>query len=292
MNLNEVINIIRDENNSRELYFCEKNKDGYNSVCPEVSEDIFDMLIQFSVDTIEKRMEEELIEYNPTGYREGTIEFCTIDYVGNLDEVINCLDAGNVEIIQDAIENFSFYCINISNREKDVKLFRRLTKFKKLSTKGMLGIFQGNQLNRIDNKILGVDGDIDLVLYNDEILVLNHISLERIFRIEQQYEIKSKETIDCLRNTGKIKNFDSFEEDCMNDLNIRRILTKMQNENNNIEECFDNFENILTTIDMFELPIHIDEEENSIIYENKSQIKDILRLARDSYYKSIIQENK
>ena len=76
----------------------------------------------------------------------------------------------------------------------------------------------------------------------------------------------------------------------MNDLNIRRILTKMQNENNNIEECFDNFENILTTIDMFELPIHIDEEENSIIYENKSQIKDILRLARDSYYKSIIQE--
>ena len=74
-----------------------------------------------------------------------------------------------------------------------------------------------------------------------------------------------------LRKTGRIMNFDEFEEDCMNDMNIRKILTKMQNENNNLEKCFDNFDNIIKTIDIFELPININEEEKNIIYENKSQ---------------------
>ena len=290
MNLNEVVNVLRNKHNGRELYFCQKDKESYISVCPEVSEDIFDTLIQIAIEAIYTRSQEELIEYNPTGYREGTLEVCDTNYVGNFEEVINSFDSGNINIIEEDIEKFSFYCINIGSGKENVKLFRRLKKFKKLSTKGIIGIFQGNQLNRIDDKILGVDGDIDLIIYKNEILVLSHIALERIFRIEEQYERKSKETMDFLRSTGRIMNFDAFEEDCMNDLNIRKILTKMQNENNNLEECFNNFGNIITTIEMFELPINVDEKAKNIIYENKSQIKDILRLARDSYYKSIIQE--
>ena len=41
MNLDEVIKIMEDENNCKELYFCEKNKDIYETVCPEVSKEIF-----------------------------------------------------------------------------------------------------------------------------------------------------------------------------------------------------------------------------------------------------------
>lgn len=40
----------------------------------------------------------------------------------------------------------------------------------------------------------------------------------------------------------------------------------------------------------FELPINVNMNTKSIIYEGKDQIKDILLLARDSYYKSLIQE--
>lgn len=95
--------------------------------------------------------------------------------------------------------------------------------------------------------------------------------------------------MDCLRSTGKIENFDTFEEDCMNNLLTRRILTKMQNEDNDLSKCFDNFENIVETIDMFELSINTNSINKSIIYESKDQIKDILRLARDSYYRSLVQ---
>ena len=165
-----------------------------------------------------------------------------------------------------------------------------MTKFKKLSTQGFLGLFQGNQLNKIDSQILGIDGDIDLIAYKNEIMVLNHISLERIFKIEEQYEKKSKETMNFLRSTGKIENFDAFEEDCMNNLSTRKILTKMQSEDNDLSKCFDNFENIVTTIDMFDLPINVNYTNKSIIYENKEQIKNILLIARDSYYRSLVQE--
>ena len=290
MNLDEVIKIMEDENNCKELYFCEKNKDIYETVCPEVSKEIFKLLIQNAIDNISKRGQDEFIEYNPTGVREGTLELCGIDYVGNYNEVINSFNAQNIEIDKEKIERFSFYCINIGEENKNVKIFRRLTKFKKLSAQGFLGVFQGNQLNKIDSQILGIDGDIDLIVFNKEILVLNHISLERIFKIEEQYEKKSRETMDCLRNTGKIENFDEFEEDCMNSLLTRKILTKMQSEDNDLSKCFDNFENIEKTIDMFELPINVNKESKSIIYENKDQIKDILLLARDSYYRSLIQE--
>lgn len=290
MNLEEVINILRNKENSKELYFCEKNKEVYESVCPEVSEEIFEMLIQNAIDNICKRNQDEWIQYNPTGFREGTLEVCGIDYVGNYSEVIDSFNPENIEIDKEKIENFSFYCINIGEGNKNVKIFRRLTKFKKISTQGFLGVFQGNQLNKIDSQILGIDGDIDLIVYNNEIVVLNHISLERIFKIEEQYENKSRETLNCLKGTGKIENFDSFEEDCMNNLLTRKILTKMQSEDNDLSRCFDNFENIVKTIAMFELPLNVNTSNKSIIYENKNQIKDILLLARDSYYRSLIQE--
>ncbi len=290
MNVEDVINILKDKKNSKELYFCEKNKDVYEAVCPEVSKEIFEILIQNAIDSITKRGQDEWIQYNPTGFREGTLEICDIDYVGNYNEVINSFDPQNIEIDQEKIERFSFYCVNIGERTKNVKIFRRLTKFKKISAQGFLGIFKGNQLNRIDSQILGIDGDIDLIVYNNEIMVLNHISLERIFKIEEQYEKKSKETMDCLRSTGKIENFDAFEEDCMNNLLTRRILTKMQSEDNDLSKCFDNFENIVKTIDMFNLSLNINTNSKSIIYESKDQITDILRLARDLYYRSLVQE--
>ncbi len=40
---------------------------------------------------------------------------------------------------------------------------------------------KGNQLNKIDSQILGIDGDMDLIVYKEEILILNHISLEKNF---------------------------------------------------------------------------------------------------------------
>lgn len=65
----------------------------------------------------------------------------------------------------------------------------------------------------------------------------------------------------------------------------------MLKEGNELDTCFDNFDNIVETIEIFELDIEIQNTPTKgIIYEDKRQIMDVLRLARDSYYRSIIRE--
>lgn len=58
-----------------------------------------------------------------------------------------------------------------------------------------------------------------------------------------------------------------------------------------MENCFDNFSNVVETIELFELQVEIQAvPREGIIYEHKGQLMDIIRLARDSYYMSLIKE--
>lgn len=291
MNLEKVINILKEANLESDMYFIIK-KSEYYSFSPNVSENIIRQLLNSSAEYIQNFIDLEEVEYNPTGYRDGTREVCENEYVGNYDEVVDSFDSGNIEGIEDYINDFSFFCINVSNLEgENVKLFRRVTKFKRMYSKGLLAAFQGNQLNKIEDKMLGLDGEIDLVAYDGEISILNHISLERIFRINEQFEEKAKQALTAIGDTGKIENFEGLEEDCLNDARYKKILTKMLREGNDLSTCFDNFDNVIATVGIFGLDIEIRRvPDDKIIYNDKSQLMDILRLARDSYYKSLVRE--
>jgi hypothetical protein len=291
MDFSKLLSVLSNGELDNTLYFTRKLKSEYISYSPEVKDEILNQLIDNAIKYITPYANLEQIEFNPTGYREDTIEICDIDYVGNYNEIINSFDSGSIEDIESEAENFSFYCIDIMKDDMNIKLFRRVTKFKRLYSRGLLAAFQGNQLNKIEGKMLGLDGDIDLIVFENEIAVLSHISLERIFRLEEQYSVKAIEAINYIKESNKILNFDLFEEDCLNDLRIRKVLTKMLKESNELNACFDNFDNIVETINLFELDIEVQRYPiEGLIYEDKRQLMDILRLARDSYYKSLIRE--
>lgn len=292
MEIQELINYLRKPSLDKAIYFSRKKRDSYVSYSPEVTGTILNEIIENAISYLEKRRDEEQIEFNPTGYREGTLEYCSYEYVGNYSEVIESFDPEIVEGIEDEVDNLNFYCIDIvDDNNVNLKLFRRVTKFKRLYSKGIIAAFCGNQLNKVESKMLGLDSEIDLIAYNDQLLVLNHISLERIFRLDEQYMVKAQEAIDFLKNTRKIANFDQFEEDSLGDLSVRKVLTKMLREGNDLTTCFDNFDNVQETIDLFDLEIEISRyPELELVYEDKRQIMDILRLARDSYYRSLIRE--
>lgn len=274
------------------LYFVRKKKDGYISYSPEVDPSIFDILRDYINIYIEDFKDHEQIEFNPTGYRDGTIETCDVSYVGNFEEVLDSLDNGNIEDVESEADNFSFYCLSLKDSENNcIRLFRRVTKFKRLYTKGLIAAFRGNALNRIESKMLGLDGQIDLIEFKGELIILSHVSLERIFRLDEQFVNKAQTAIDSIRRADKIINMDLFEEDCMNDMRIQKVLTKMLKEENDLEKCFDNFNNVIETIDLFELPVEVQiSPREGIIYDHKVQLMDIIRLARDSYYMSLIKE--
>ena len=59
-----------------------------------------------------------------------------------------------------------------------------------------------------------------------------------------------------------------------------------------LDHCFENFENVKKAINIFELDIKTSRQgdKETVVYENKNQLMDMVRLIRDSYYKSIIRE--
>lgn len=290
----EINQILLDPNCSIELFFSRKLSDEYISYSPNLGDNVIGKITEVVSTNLHylQRAELDEVDFNPIGYMDGTIEICDYDFVGNYQEVIQSFRDPVTEDIEDEYDNLSFYCVQLQTEGVSIRIFRRVTKFKKLYSKGFLAAFRDNQLNVIDSKMLGIDGDIDIIDYNNQLYIFKHISLERIFKIDEQYNEQARASLDELRENRKIANFDSFEEDCLNDKRVQKTLTKMQNENIDLATCFNNFDSVVDTINLFSLEIEYQEApEEKIIYENKSQLMPILQLARDSYYRTLIHDN-
>lgn len=290
--VNDLNNL--DSNANIMLYFTQKNKLGYTTYMPNVKNSLSSELLDLIRGNIEEYVSAEMAEFNPTSYREGVVETCNIDYVGNFQEVLDSFaDPDHVDTGLDA-NDLTFYCIEIKNEKFDYKFFRRITKFRRLSSKGILAWFSGNTLNKMEQQMLGLDGFIDLVCVGNDIYVFNHISLERIFRLVEKYSNKAKEALQKLRDADGISNFDQFEEDCLSDQRYHKTLSKMMENNNQFGDVFNDFSSIRQVIDMFDLDIEIEKcgDKTRLRYEDKHQRMDILRIINDAYYRSIIGKRK
>ncbi len=300
MNIQRIIDILRMENTTVRLYFTRKRGINYISYSPTIGEDVQSDIKSHIVSYIEGFLNTDQVGFSPLGYREDTVEICNIEYISNYTDVIDSYLEGNLnrEMPEDIINKLNFYCLTIEFNEdgvdKEIKFLRRVTKFKKLSTKGMMGWIANNRFNKLDASLIGVDGLVDIVVDGNEVLILNHIALERIFSISDQYSQKAQQTINSIRGLNRIDNFDQFEEDALNDRRITRILTKLLSEEDRLQRCFENFSNVIDIVEIFELNINIEnvDGDEKIVYENKDQLMDIIRLVRDSYYKSIMNDRK
>ena len=139
--------------------------------------------------------------------------------------------------------------------------------------------------------MLGIDGLVDVIGTKDKAFVLNHVSLERIFMMNEHYNNAATEALNKLRIKDKILNFEQFEIDCLDDKRIQKTLTKMLNETEVFEHALEDFQAIENTIDIFNLDIRIEESNGNkkIFYETKDNLVNILRIIRDAYYKSTVQ---
>ncbi|MFZ7119502.1 MAG: Kiwa anti-phage protein KwaB-like domain-containing protein [Eubacteriaceae bacterium] len=299
MNINNIIGKLNSENLNLRLYFTKKRGSKYFSYSPSVEEELQNTLIGLIKEFIGKYSETEQVDFSPIGYREETIEICRCNYIGQYEDIIDSFNEDNLNrepINDDDINKLNFYCLECTYVEGDavkkIQFFRRVTKFKRLSSNGFFGCIKDNRFTKIEQNLLGLDGDIDVIVYNEEVLILNHISLERIFSISDQYTEKATTVLHTIRQANRINNFDQFENDCLNDGRVTRTLTKLLGEEDLLQNCFRNFDNVVNVVSLFELSIDIDNSSDvgMIIYDNKNQLMDIIRLVRDSYYQSFIHE--
>ncbi|SDI42077.1 Kiwa anti-phage protein KwaB-like domain-containing protein [Natribacillus halophilus] len=301
MNVNEIIDLIKErdpESSHVRLYFTEKKQSGRCvSYSPSIDPRLQEKLLDMTLDTLNDFTETPQMPFSPIGSREGYIETFSTSETASYNEIIDSLNEDNVQRRSpqgSEVRRLNFYSlrIDVDDENGDIFIFRRVNKFNTLTRKGIIGRFSSGDFTELDSDLVGVDKNIDLVVYNNEILILNHIGLERVFSISSQYQEKANETLDLVEQSGRIRNFDAFKEDCLNDKRITRILTKILMEEGRVERVFQNFDNVVDVIEIFELPIDIIEENSTLVYEDKSQLLDFTRVIRDSFYKSIIGERE
>lgn len=233
--------------------------------------------------------------YNPTGVADGTyetVDTSEISCYGQYEESLAAAD--NNEELEDEADNLNFYTVILTNPtlNQSYKLIRRVTKFKRLYSKGVVAYFRGQELNRIDAKMIGLDGQIDIIQHENELLLLNHIAIERVFFMDETFSSKATEILALVKTGGYVTNFDDFEEACLSDKRIQKTITKMANEDIDWEHALNNFDEVITTIDMFTLDIEYNQiPKNTLIFESKKQVMPILNLVRDSYYRTLINNH-
>jgi len=291
-----ILEASNGENTDIRLYFTRKiSSDRYRSYSPTISEPLQSELKSNVIKTLVSAKESEQREFNPIGSIEGCIETYTTGEVESYNEIIESMTEGTVirrKITTEEISRLTFYCLKINIDDQDeILVFRRVTKFNRLA-KGVIGRFFNQEFIKLEPDLLGLDGNVDIIIYKEEMLILNHISLERIFSVHDQFREKANQTLDLVARSNKIKNFEQFREDCLADMRVTRALTKLLNEEQRVENCFENFDNVIRVIDIFELEIELTDNNTILVYENKGQLMDMTRLIRDSYYQTFIAERR
>lgn len=295
----EVIlnNLINSDFLRVQLMFCRKAKTGYTSYMPNISNAIKEDLVNLIRDNLENKKRLRPVTFNPIrSCMDDEFEYCTTDYVGNFQEVKDSFQSPDVVDTGLSPADLTFYCLKVCD-ENDTfcyNFYRRVTKFRRLESKGLLAYFSGNALNKIEQQMLGIDGFVDLICYENNIMIFNHIALERIFRLNEKFTTKATEALEILGKTNRISNFEQFENDCLADARYHKTLSRMLEEHPNISDVLvNNFSNVREVIDTFDLNIEISEgNPPQIIYEFKEQRMDILRIINDAYCRSIICDRR
>lgn len=293
--LDNIINDLETKEFVSNIYFSQKLPSRYETFSPNIASTISKEIKDLMVDYLEKFKEYDVVDFNPTGCRDLTIEVCDYNFLGNYGEIMSSFnDADTVTTDLDP-DKLTFYCLEltespVSLEKEKVYIFRRITKFKKLNSKGILAKFNGNQLNKLVGKMFGIDGEVDLLIYKEKVYILSHYSLERIFRIDNAYQEKANDFLGKINTSNIVNNFDQFAEDCLNDKRYKKTLSKMLAAEINLNDILSNFSNVEDVINLFSLEIETKKLPTpQIVYTNKNQIMDILRIINDSYLKSLIK---
>lgn len=283
--------IVGNESYIHKLTFTVKKKNNYFSYAPNLSLDIAKDLAKHIVTQLEKVSELIPVEFNPVqGCTDQEIEYSEIARIERIKDIIISIDETQELDINHA-NDISFYCLTIYDEDDNAyRFFRRVAKFKKLSQEGMLFAIQGNTFNKLSSDILGIDGNVDVVIINQKVYIINRIAMERIFSMQSTYEEKAIIAMDIIGKTKKIANFSEFKKDCMGDSRFHKTLTRLLNDDVDIKDALEHTEEIQNVIETFDLNIELTKGESpQLIYKNKDDRMEILRIINDAYCRTCIR---
>ena len=286
----ELLLDVQEENpdNVLQIFFCEKRgSEKYRTYMPQVSSDLQKKIFSLVLKPLLDSLQLPVVQYNPVGVLDEENELIVSNQVVCVEAFKESLQEDNLitEMSQIKVKNINFYCIEISFHKKNLFLFRNFTKMSRLR-KGILSQLVNDELKELNSEFLGIDELTDMVLTDDVLLILNHISLERVFNYRDKFQEMTNQAIGRIVVEGKMTNVEQFSEDCLSDVRVMKRFTNLMSKDR-LPLFFDNYERVPEIVEMLELDIKFDEE-GKMIYRDKSQLFHIINLMSDSYFKSLL----
>ena len=272
------------------MFFVQKpSRERFVSFKPQISSElqkkILDMILPLAI----KSLQLTVVPYNPIGVADEENELLPPSQVDSVDKFLESIKQENLftDMSELKISRISFYCIQITYQGSTVYLFRQFSKMSKLR-KGLISQLVNNELKEMDTDFLGIDELCDMVMHDDVLLILNHISLERIFNYRDEYLKITNAAIGEIVNQGIMENVEQFSDDCQRDVRIMKRFTDMMSKDR-LPLFFEHYDRVPEIVNALNLDLEFDEE-GKIIYRGKSQLFHIINLMSDAYFKSLLAE--
>lgn len=254
------------------------------SISTNVQANIADTVFPY----IEKLLDTyQIVEYNPVGVIDGALEKLSLEKIPMFLTFKESLQADSIfrDMSSLKIDKIGFYCIQITYNGKELFLFRQFQKLRKLRS-GILTRIVDNELNIIESDFLGIDEFTDIIAFEGNLYLLNHISLERIFNYRDEFLRKTNEALGEILSKEILANIDQFTSDCCSDIRIMKRFTSIMTKDR-LPMFFDNYDRVPEIVKELGLDIEFDDQ-GRMIYRERSQLFHIVNLLSDSYFKSLL----
>ncbi|MDW3909743.1 DUF4868 domain-containing protein [Staphylococcus saprophyticus] len=236
----------------------------------------------------------KLVEYNPIISQKDTVETINTSDINGYQELIT--KQSNIDSTDKLpIKSIKFFIFEYEHNGKIVYIFRRYFKKNQFDKSLLVKIGPEGIFDKVNSdESLNFDYDIDMLIYDEKCFVLNHISLERIFYLNEEFKEKANITLEKISETNKINNFDKIKNKLLNDGRFVRRIAKLSEDNNRSTLFIENINNTKNAIYEFDLSIIYDEELEvfEVDYNDEIQLNTLVNLMQDSYYKTLIGNEK
>jgi len=259
----------------------------YFSFKPSLSRSLQIDIVNIIYPTIHKLVGKEQVEFNENGRPNGVVEYCMSSYIGvTYDNLFESLQEPGETLSEDTQKDL--YCIKIEIESGKFAYFlNRIPQLKKF-TKGLWGTIADATFRKVADSFIGIEPGFDLLIFEDEVLVINNVAMQRIFDLKTKYVQNTNSVLTVFEETNKLEGFEQFKNDSIEDGNIVKRVSRLMTRPERMTRFVDNFDKVEEIIMEFDLNIELNEEKTKIKYTDKKQLNDIVKLLNDAYYKTVL----
>lgn len=145
-------------------------------------------------------------------------------------------------------------------------------------------------MTQIDDKVIGIDNLVDLIVYDDLIFILNYNSIKNLFNLRGSFQRQVINILKPVKNSKVIDDYDKFERNIRSNERLMNRLISMKRKGISFDDPLSNQNNVQNTIKDFDLDVSY--KNGQVIFDESSDKESVLNLISDYYYKTTQNRRK